>query len=119
MTKTTTMDRSELARLGGLGKAARQATEQRVLLDALLPEHLSLTTEEEAKALLALSADLTFRGYLTGSQAGAISKTVDIWLRAEAQRLDRGALVAAQAEIARLRAELRTMKQARGAQHEA
>lgn len=119
MADSTTMDRSELARLGGQAKALKAQAEQRVLLDALLPEHLSLTTEEEAKALLALSADLTFRGYLTGSQAGAISKTVDIWLRAEAQRLDRGALVAAQAEIARLRAELRAMKQGRGAQHEA
>lgn len=106
-------DRLELARLGGLGKSARLMADQRALLEAVLPDHLTLASEEDAKHLLALSTDLTFRGYLTGTQAGAISKTIDIWLRAEAQRLDRNALVAAQSEIARLRAEVRTLKQGR------
>lgn len=104
----------EQAANGGNAKAAKTQTEQRALLESVLPEALPLETEEDAQRLLALSADLTFRGFLSGSQAGAISKTVDIWLRAGAQKLDRGALVEAQAQIAKLKAELRSLRQGRG-----
>jgi len=103
------------ASAGGHAKAARAQAEERSILEAVLPDDLRLTSEDDAQRLLALATDLCLRGLLMPARAGAIAKTVDGWLRAEAQKLDRVALVAAQAEIAKLRAEIRTMRQSRSA----
>jgi hypothetical protein len=104
------MTRAELARLGGLGKAAKQATEQRVLLEAVLPDDLALKSEADAQRLLELATELCLRGYLTAGQTGAVAKTVSEWLRAESQKLDRQRMVALEAQVAALRNELRAAR---------
>lgn len=108
------MDRSELARLGGLGKAARQATEQRVLLEAMLPDDLALKTEADALRLCELATDLTFRGYLNAGQSGAIGKVIEVWRKVEEQRLGRERMMQLEAQVAALRQELRAARKRGG-----
>lgn len=110
----TTMTRSELASLGGRGKALKQAVEQRVLLDAVLPDDLTLKSEADAQRLLELATDLTFRSYLSAGQAGAISKAIETWRKVEEQRLGRERMLQLEAQVAALRQELRAARKRGG-----
>lgn len=74
----------EHAAAGGHAKEAKRRT----AADKLVATMPKLDSNENARLSLEIIRDLCVGGYLTGSQAGAAVRAVDVYLRAEAQALD-------------------------------
>lgn len=93
----------EHAAAGGHAKEAKR----RAAADKLVATMPKLDSNENARLSLEIIRDLTVGGYLTGSQAGAAVRAVDVYLRAEAQALDLHRIRELERTIDELEAELK------------
>jgi hypothetical protein len=96
-------DISKHAAAGG-HKVKANRTAAAAGLIATMPK---LDSNEHARLSLEIIRDLTVNGYLTGSQAGAAVRAVDVYLRAEAQALDLHRIRELERTITELEAELK------------
>jgi hypothetical protein len=100
------MNTKERAALGGEAKQAKRNAALAARAATMPP----LDSVENAKARLEIINDLAVSGMLPGSQAGAASRSIEIWLRAEAHALDLHRLKELERTITELEAELKNAR---------
>lgn len=98
-----------------LGKRSGKARKRLTLADvedALGP----LETEQDAKRRLGLLGVWLTAGLVSGSQGGAAVRSVEVWLKAHAEQVDRDRLREAEKKVRELERELRSTRGLRVAQ---
>ena len=95
-------DHSERGKLGGEAKEARLAVERRRYADTMPP----LDSPENCKRRLELIQDMTLRGLLAGSVAGAAVRSCEAWLKAYQAEMDRNRMRDLERQIETLEKQL-------------
>jgi hypothetical protein len=96
------MDATESGRLGGQAKEANIAAERRRYTDAMPP----LDSPENCKRRLEVIQDMTLRGLLAGSAAGAAVRSCEAWLKAYQTEIDRNRMRELERQIETLEKQL-------------
>jgi hypothetical protein len=99
--------------LAHLGGEARQAHRLESLAEFVAQLPGSWRCAEDVMRHLETVGQMSARGLLPGSQAGAAVRSAEVWVKAETLKLDRDRMAALEAQIGELKRELASSRRPR------